>query len=182
MLKGWFGPNDKPRNGTKIDFFYKDEANGVVGKIIGKHKVDWAKIDCWRPHHRADVLIRTAPRMTDHEHAKSCITDPNPFHDAPDVSYDKLGEVLARAYAQAATGKGKERHAREGERFEDQVIGDMAKRFGVGSLLAQAFKKSEESQRLPHERAVAELLGGIIYLAAAVIHMEKQHAKESRVS
>lgn len=93
--------------------------------------------------------------------------------DAP--GYETLADVLYRAFAQASEGKGKERHAGIGEQFEAQMMQDMAKRFGVGSLLGQAFKKSEESQRLPHDRAVAELLGAINYLAGAVIAMELWH-------
>ncbi len=94
------------------------------------------------------------------------------------TGYEALENVLLRAYNQAARGKGKERHARDEEPFDEQVIQDMAKRFGVGALLAQAFKKSEESQRLPRERAVNELLGSIIYLAAAIIAIEKVKAQE----
>lgn len=86
--------------------------------------------------------------------------------------YEKLAAVLSRAFDQAARGKGKDRHAQADEPFDKQVMADMAKRFGVGALLGQAFKKSEESQRLPHDRAVAELLGAINYLAGAVIAME----------
>ena len=85
--------------------------------------------------------------------------------------YEPLADVLHRAFNQAAHGKGKERHA-NGEPFSRQVIQDMAHRFGVGALLGQAFKKSEESQRLPTDRAVNELLGSIVYLAAAVIALE----------
>lgn len=85
--------------------------------------------------------------------------------------YEELATVLVRAFEQAAHGKGKERHA-QGEPFTQQVMQDMARRFGVGALLGQAFKKSEESQRLPHDKAVAELLGAINYLAGAVIAME----------
>ena len=88
--------------------------------------------------------------------------------------YEELADVLYRAFNQAASGKGADRHARDGEAFRDQVMADMAKRFGVGALLGQAFKKSEESQRLPRERAVAELLGAINYLAGAVIALERQ--------
>lgn len=86
--------------------------------------------------------------------------------------YEALVDVLTRAYAQAAIGKGKERHA-QGEPFTEQVIMQGAQRFGVGALLFQAFKKSEESQRLPTDRAVNELLGAIVYLAGAVIALEK---------
>lgn len=86
--------------------------------------------------------------------------------------YEKLAAVLQLAYDQAARGKGKERHA-NGEPFHEQVMQTGAQRFGVGALLFQAFKKSEESQRLPHDRAVAELLGSIVYLAGAVIALEQ---------
>lgn len=87
--------------------------------------------------------------------------------------YESLADVLQRAFNQAAHGKGAVRHAR-GEPFDAQVMQDGARRFGVGGLLFQAFKKSEESQRLPHDKAVSELLGAINYLAGAVIAMEKQ--------
>lgn len=86
--------------------------------------------------------------------------------------YEKLAEVLSRAFAQAARGKGKERHA-QGEPFHEQVMQEGARRFGHGALLFQAFKKSEESQRLPLDRAVAELLGAIVYTAGAVIALEQ---------
>lgn len=93
--------------------------------------------------------------------------------------YESLASVLLRAYDQAALGKGKERHAGDGEPFDAQVMQDMARRFGVGSLLGQAFKKSEESQRLALEPAVRELIGAINYLAGAVIALEK-NSKESK--
>jgi hypothetical protein len=86
--------------------------------------------------------------------------------------YEKLANVLQRAYNQAAVGKGVERHATVGEPFDKQVMQIGAAKFGVGALLFQAFKKSEESQRLEHDRAVNELLGAIVYLAGAVIAMD----------
>ncbi|AWM87339.1 hypothetical protein C4E04_11745 [Microvirga sp. 17 mud 1-3] len=90
--------------------------------------------------------------------------------DAP--GYESLAGVLGRAFHQAAHGKGHERHA-QGEPFDSQVMQDTARRFGVGALLGQAFKKSEESQRLQRDAAVRELLGAINYLAGAVIAMER---------
>jgi len=87
--------------------------------------------------------------------------------------YEALADVLQRAFGQAAHGKGKERHA-QGEPFTEQVMQDMARRFGIGALLGQAFKKSEESQRLPVDRGVNELLGAIVYLAGAVIARERE--------
>ena len=85
--------------------------------------------------------------------------------------YERLADVLARAYDQAARGKGKERHA-DSDPFHEQVMQIGARKFGVGSLLFQAFKKSEESQRMPLDRGVNELLGAIVYLAGAVIARE----------
>lgn len=90
--------------------------------------------------------------------------------------YELLADVLARAFDQAARGKGRERHS-QGEPFQDQVMQDGARRFGTGALLFQAFKKSEESQRLPTDRAVAEMLGAIVYLAGAVIAREREEAE-----
>jgi len=87
--------------------------------------------------------------------------------------YEQLASVLERAYQQAAVGKGAQRHVNAGEPFHEQVMQIGAKRFGVGCLLFQAFKKSEEAQRLPVDRAVAELLGAINYLAGAVIAIER---------
>ena len=86
--------------------------------------------------------------------------------------YESLFDVLQRAHDQAAKGKGKDRHVQKDEPFDEQIMQIGAKKFGVGSLLFQAFKKSEEAQRLPTDRAVAELLGAINYLAGAVIRIE----------
>ena len=91
--------------------------------------------------------------------------------------YEKLADVLQRAFEQAANGKGKERHA-QGEPFHEQVMQIGARKFGVGSLLFQAFKKSEESQRLEGQRGVNELLGAIVYLAGAVIAREAAEAHQ----
>lgn len=116
----------------------------------------------------AQVLDTTAPNAQ--PSAAVCMHAPG---------YESLALVLSRAFAQAASGKGKERHA-QGEPFTEQVMQQGAQRFGVGSLLFQAFKKSEESQRLPHDRAVAELLGAINYLAGAVIAMEAKVANDNQ--
>lgn len=94
----------------------------------------------------------------------------------PMPGYEALIDVLSRAYHQAAYGKGQARHARKGEPFTDQVIMQGTARFGVGAALFQAFKKSEESQRLKTGPAVNELLGSIVYLSAAVIELERLDA------
>lgn len=84
--------------------------------------------------------------------------------------YHKLFEVLMRAFEQAAGGKGKERHAKEGVPFEEQPMSAINKQLGsVDGFIYQAHKKSLESKRLPDGRGQAELLGAIVYLAGAVI-------------
>lgn len=88
------------------------------------------------------------------------------------AGYDTLAAIFGEAFDQAARGKGAERHA-NGEPFDAQVMADMARRFGRGALLGQAFKKSEESQRLPYPRARAELLGAMVYLAGAVLDLDR---------
>lgn len=84
--------------------------------------------------------------------------------------YETLGEALAAAVEQAAAGKGAGRHSYDGELFSDQLIFEIPRRLGAcgsGFLLGQAVKKIYESVRLEPERARAELLGAINYLAAA---------------
>lgn len=86
--------------------------------------------------------------------------------------YEKLADVLARAYDQAARGKGKERHAQELP-FHEQPMQSVIHLHGVGFATGQASKKASEALRLPTtERRVAELLGAIVYLCGAVIALE----------
>jgi hypothetical protein len=88
--------------------------------------------------------------------------------------YNKLERVLTRAKGQASDGKGKERHASDGEKYEKQIACEVTRRVGLGYPLGQAMKKIVESQRLSTSAGVAELLGAINYIAAAVIVMEEK--------
>ena len=92
----------------------------------------------------------------------------------PTGEYALLELVLDRALAQASGGKGKERHAVDGEPFERQQICEITRRLGHGFSRGQAVKKIYEAQRLPADRAVAELLGAINYIAASIIVLEEQ--------
>ena len=85
------------------------------------------------------------------------------------MPYTSLQQVPHEALLQASEGKGKERHAEDGEHFECQPICEIARRVGGGYQLGQAVKKIYESQRLLGEMGTAELLGAINYLAAAII-------------
>lgn len=94
--------------------------------------------------------------------------------DNPD--YAGLSRALDAAYNQAATGKGKERHA-NGKPFERQPIMEIARMVGPGYQLGQAMKKSQEAagmlNRQQLEQAQAELLGAINYLAACWLLIEE---------
>jgi len=93
--------------------------------------------------------------------------------------YQSLRRVLDLALDQAANGKGKERHANEGEPFEKQKICEIARRVGLAFPIGQAIKKAEESVRLGLDAGIRENLGAIKYLAAAVIVMEETAARSS---
>ena len=99
---------------------------------------------------------------------------------APNVQpgYESLAAVLQRALDQAQCGKGAERHA-TGLPFDQQPMQSISKLVGsADGLVYQAVKKAQESQRLPEDRDIAELLGAINYLAGAIIYKEAQrHAQ-----
>lgn len=97
-------------------------------------------------------------------------------HDA----YRSLREVLDMALEQASNGKGRERHATDGEPFEKQQILEIGRRLRGNPAafnLGQAVKKIYESGRLPTERAVAELCGAINYIAAGILLLRETAAK-----
>jgi len=87
--------------------------------------------------------------------------------------YRPLMEVLLRAAQQAAYGKGFIRHS-DGKPFMEQPWRRSACLFGSGFLLGQADKKIEESLRLDVNPSVQELLGAIVHLSMAIIHMEER--------
>lgn len=85
--------------------------------------------------------------------------------------YEKLDDVLARAFKQASQGKGKERHANDLP-FHEQPMQQVNRMVGVGFSHGQAIKKIVESQNMPPEQAVHEILGAICYLAGSIITLE----------
>lgn len=93
--------------------------------------------------------------------------------------YESLADVLDRAYAQAAAGKGAERHACS-RPFNEQPMQSISRLLGSHTgLLYQAMKKIQESERMDPPAAVRELLGAINYVAGAIIFIE---AKEPPIS
>lgn len=86
--------------------------------------------------------------------------------------YEPLAEILQTALDQAQAGKGKERHA-NGREFDRQPIMEIGRMVGLGYPTGQAKKKIQEAvgmfNRGEADRAVNELLGAIIYSAAAIL-------------
>ncbi len=85
--------------------------------------------------------------------------------------YESLAAVLHEALDQAAHGKGLERHA-DARPFHDQPIMRETQAVGLGFPAGQARKKILEAVHCCNDhpdRAVADLLGAINYIAATVI-------------
>lgn len=112
------------------------------------------------------------------EYAEDTPSIPKPIEERFNAvpGYESLAGILLEAYEQAAVGKGHQRHRIANESFEDQTMQTMARYF-YGSLLGQAFKKIEESQRLRHDAAVRECLGAINYIAGHIISLRKRQAE-----
>ena len=103
----------------------------------------------------------------------------NPLEVNRDVEgYEDLDRILDEAYKQAANGKGKERHGVKGENWSNQPIIRHQKAYGAGFALGQCSKKLEESMALPIDKAKFELLGAIVYVAAAYRFLELQEEEK----
>lgn len=97
--------------------------------------------------------------------------------------YTSLRNVLDAAFAQAATGKGAERHA-NGEDWTKQPIFTIAQQVGDGFNAGQVIKKVQEAQQMAargeFQRAQHEVLGAIVY--AASLHVLWQYPSQPAVA
>ncbi len=105
------------------------------------------------------------------------------LNDFPDAftfpGYETLWSVLKEAFDQAASGKGKERHA-NGRPFDRQPMQEFSAMLDTDAgLIFQAMKKAAEGHRLGGERAIREYLGAINYLAGAIIYLRSKDEKET---
>lgn len=97
---------------------------------------------------------------------------PRPRKQKPVDLYARLEDVLQRAYDQAASGKGHERHA-QGMPFDRQPMQLISELINSPEgMRYQAIKKVQEAARLDHGHQVHEILGAINYLAGLVIYLE----------
>lgn len=89
-----------------------------------------------------------------------------------DPNYAILAEILEAAYEQAASGKGRERHA-NGKPWNRQPIAEIGRMVGPGFNAGQAIKKLQEAigmiGRGQVEAAEREILGAIVYSASVVM-------------
>ena len=96
--------------------------------------------------------------------------------------YEPLARVLLQAYDQSAKGKGKERHA-NARPFLRQPIMEIARMVGSGYQIGQIMKKVQEAKGMAdrgnRQAAKAELLGAIVYSAAAFLLLDEQDNSES---
>lgn len=92
--------------------------------------------------------------------------------------YEPLAGVLREAFGQSAEGKGKERHA-GGKPFLQQPIMNIGRMgdIGMSGHAYQVAKKAQEATTMVrnarHGAARAELLGAIIYAAAAILTIDE---------
>lgn len=102
-----------------------------------------------------------------------------------EVQEHPLYQPLADAIQQAMYGKG-ERHGGASVPFLEQPIFHYAKMHGRGFLTGQAAKKLEEAaHQREGQKFVDEVLGAIVYAAAAIIRerqkMEKEKADAAKI-
>jgi len=95
--------------------------------------------------------------------------------------YDSLRKILDAAFAQAATGKGAERHA-NGEEWLKQPIFTIAQQVGDGFNAGQVIKKVQEAQQMAargeYSKAQHEVLGAIVYAASLHVLWDRQPVPE----
>ena len=96
----------------------------------------------------------------------------------PVEGYEPLARILALAYDQSAKGKGKERHA-NAKPFDKQPIMEIGRMLGsvCDGEMYQVIKKVQEASNMVARgnasAAKAELLGAIVYSAAAYLLIEE---------
>ncbi|MFA7602516.1 MAG: hypothetical protein WCY29_05855 [Novosphingobium sp.] len=101
-----------------------------------------------------------------HDMSRAASSGPTP------EGYADLAAVLKLALRQSSEGKGKDRHASDGKPFDRQPIMEIARMTqGIDFHVGQVMKKVQEASTMvargQHDRARAELLGAIVYAAAA---------------
>jgi hypothetical protein len=137
-----------------------------VARLVGK------PADCLMKHTDA-ALVHELRGVVDAELARRG-TRPERAMDAP--GYEHLAAVLKDAYAQAAFGKGKERHANDLP-FDHQPMQAISRLLGNPTgMTYQVCKKVVEAMNMKDRAARRrELLGAIVYLAGVVVYEDNEN-------
>ncbi|MFG0318104.1 MAG: hypothetical protein ACF8XB_12580 [Planctomycetota bacterium JB042] len=137
--------------------------------------IDWSEVlrvfrDGVREHATADAPERASSGKVDDLLGSfapfTSFTTPTRSPVRP--TFDALQWVFARAFTQANSGKGRERHGGDSELHEQPWFA-IARAEGRGFLTGQAMKKIVESKRLEGDARSREMLGAIVYLALCVL-------------
>lgn len=100
--------------------------------------------------------------------------------------YDPLADVLHEAFLQASMGKGNERHASGREFLKQPIILNSFLQKTIAGQQFQIDKKSLEAlhmqMRGEYAAAKRELLGVIVYAAAAVITLDQLEDESLSIS
>ena len=180
---GWF--NAKPATAARL-WLATDSRSPAKGYLSDVHGRGWIATlearptdtgDDWPGHTSPEAMsIEDEPPEIDaetlrmfHEGVKS--GEVNVVADVP--GYESLRRALDEAYEQAAYGKGAERHG-NGQRFDQQPMQHLIFDHGLGFATGQAAKKASEALGMDHSAARRELLGAIVYLAGAIVWMDRQ--------
>jgi hypothetical protein len=90
---------------------------------------------------------------------------------------DVLWLTLQKAYDQSTNGKGRIRHNPKDLPFAEQKIMQLTRMLGVGGPIYQVCKKSTEASNLADkgliDMAKSEMLGAIVYAAAAYVYLDE---------
>lgn len=163
-----------------MDFFTSDRVEKdrkALEEASDRKNLKRGQIHRCNPEHPCRICGRS--EVTNPAEAKKLdpVSVGDIFGPLPAHRYDRLKEVLIRAFYQAATGKGEARHGK-GLPFEKQPMQTISQSLDTNAgLLYQAAKKAQESKSLDLDDAVFELLGAINYLAGAIIFLEDRDGK-----
>lgn len=137
-----------------------------VARLVGK------PADCLMKHTEA-AFVHELRGVVDAELARRGVR-PERAMDAP--GYEHLAAVLKDAYAQAAFGKGKERHANDLP-FDHQPMQAISRLLGNPTgMTYQVCKKVVEAMNMKDYAARRrELLGAIVYLAGVIVYEDNEH-------
>lgn len=166
-IRGYAKGTRNPPRGPKASFIYTEDGQcQVTGHpeydLVGEWEAeaDWKSVLRHGPIEGRDMISEAVQQVAAAE------------------GYEPLAGILQEAHDQAASGKGRERHARN-RPFMDQPILEIGRMCGPGFNMGQSIKKQQEAMgmlaRGDHGAAIRELLGAINYAASAILLIREQN-------